>query len=286
MRKADLGVLLSVVENENRAGGLPLWIERGEERGTLIEGYPLEREERGVGPLVEDLRVGDGNASQEKQLRGLVPGLEERGAHLDLRCLLRVHPVVEGCNALERVEDAECAEYERERASSARQREVLAQTAHAPQSCGLLSELGEGKSEACHCYVSIGLEGVVSQTEEGSAIELEDSALAAPQIQLELVSSHFDQERVELEGVASREGDSLDCVLICHAEQLPVEPLLFRNRGVSVVFMEEVVVEDGEVGARALMTDDPSLQQHCIPHKGVPSDDEASAEGPTRGENP
>ena len=197
-----------------------------------------------------------------------------------------MHPVVEGCNALKRVEDAECAEYEREGASSVRQRKLLTQTRYASQSCGLLSELGEGKREACHCYVSIGLEGVVSQTEEGSAVELEDSALAAPQIQLELVSSHFDQERVELEGVASREGDSLDCVLICHAEQLPVEPLLFRNRGVAVVFVEEVVVEDGEVGARALMTDDPSLHHHCIPHKGIPSDDEAPTEGPTRGEKP
>ena len=100
MRKADLGVLLSIVEDENRAGGLLLRIKGGEERGALIEGDPFEREESGVGSLVEDLRVGEGNSSQGKQLRGLVPGLEERGAHLDLRRLLRVHPVVEGCNAL------------------------------------------------------------------------------------------------------------------------------------------------------------------------------------------
>ena len=53
-----------------------------------------------------------------------------------------------------------------------------------------------------------------------------------------------------------------------------------------MVFVEEVVVEDGEVGARALMTDHPSLQHHCIPNKAIPSEDEASTEGPTRGENP
>ena len=118
MRETDLGVLLSVVEDENRAGGLLLRIKGGEERGALIEGDPFEREERGVGSLVEDLRVGDGNASQGKELSGLEPGLEERGAHLDLRRLLRVHPVIEGCNGLDRVEDAKCAEDQGPRASS------------------------------------------------------------------------------------------------------------------------------------------------------------------------